>query len=196
MKYLLLVASLLCTVPFAQAQKATSYDTTPVLPVDPDTRAVTYTGVIEAPNATKAQLYARGLEWMAKTYQSANDAVQLKDAEQGKLVAKGFMAVNLGSPNVGTAMLGVPQVSTMLLEQTLSLYLRDGRYKYVLTDLALKSVNARDVTRYPLDPASPVPGFTKKSWPSILAKVDQQLKTEIASFNAALQAQGKDPSDF
>ncbi|MDO7874097.1 DUF4468 domain-containing protein [Hymenobacter sp. ASUV-10] len=196
MKHALLIGVLLLAAPIARAQKAKADASVPVLPVDPDTRAVTYTGVVEAPGATKAQLYARGLEWMARTYQSANDAVQLKDAEQGKLVAKGFMVVTLAAPNVGMAMLGVPQPSTMLLEQTLSLYLKDGRYKYVLTDLSLKGVSSRDVTRFPLDPAAPIPGFSKKAWAATLAKVDQQVQAEIASLDAALQAKGKDPSDF
>lgn len=195
MKHFLLAAALFLAAPVAQAQKSKPNDASPVLPLDPDTHAVTYTGVVEATDATKAQLYARALEWMARAYQSANDAVQLKDPEQGKLVAKGFTVLNLPAPSVGMAMLGVPQSApNLLLEQSLSLYLKDGRYKYVLTDLSVKA--ARDIARYPLAPASPPPYMTKKSWAAALAKADQQLNAQITSLNEALQAKGKDPSDF
>ncbi|MBJ6109467.1 DUF4468 domain-containing protein [Hymenobacter sp. BT523] len=196
MKHLLLLIALLAAVPELYAQKPKATEAAATLPVDPDTKQVSYSAVVEAPSTTKDQLYERALEWMTKTYQSDNDVVQIKDKQQGKLVAKGYTTLTQASGSVGMAMFGVMPTPALFLEQTHTLYLKDGRYKYVLTDLALKSANSRDLTRYPLD-ASKVPlGFTKKSWAAALTKADEEVKARIASLNQAMLVNGKNPSDF
>lgn len=55
-KRLLLALVLLSPVP-AHAQKAYDGETAPILPTDPDTHLVAYTGVVEVAGATQAQLY-------------------------------------------------------------------------------------------------------------------------------------------
>ncbi|GAB3727582.1 hypothetical protein GCM10027594_09600 [Hymenobacter agri] len=60
---------------------------------------------------------------MAKTYQSANDVVQIKDKEQGKLLAKG-----------GILFFNDNKVPVGFVVHTQTIYLKDGRYKYLPHD--------------------------------------------------------------
>ena len=46
--------------------------------------------VIEVPGFSQKQIYTRTLEWMTKTYVSANEVIQLKDPDHGKLIGRGI----------------------------------------------------------------------------------------------------------
>jgi hypothetical protein len=93
-----------------------------------------YTEVVEIPNVTKDVLYSRGYEWFAKTFKSAQDVIQMQDKERGKLIGRGM----LGDINVKVSM------GTYLLRGyikfTISLYFKDGKYKFEITDFNHESV--------------------------------------------------------
>jgi hypothetical protein len=161
----------------------------PVMPIDPATKLITYEAVVEIPGATKDQLYDRALEWMAKTYQSANDVVQIKDKEQGKLLAKG----------------GIPYVYHNILSgyvvHTQTIYVKDGRYKYVMTGFKHQYVYTgtplpRDGSMGALEQTTPPSGFRKKAWYDMLQGTNDKVKAMIADLEQAMQAKGKDPSKF
>jgi len=158
-----------------------------VLPLDPGTKLVTYEGVVEVPGASKDQLYDRALEWMAKTYQSANDVVQIKDKEQGKLLAKGGI------------LLFNDKVPAGYVVHTQTIYVKDGRYKYLLTGFKhqyLSNAVGRDASMGPLEQTEPPKGFRKKAWTDMLASTNEKVKVMIAELQQAMQAQGRDPSKF
>jgi len=46
--------------------------------------------VIDLPGLTQKQIYDKALEWMAKKYVSANEVIQLKDPDNGKIIGKGI----------------------------------------------------------------------------------------------------------
>ena len=86
---------------------------------------VIYTEVVEVDGVTKGDLFARGMEWVAKNYVSANHVVQFKDKEAGTIVGKANLRVYIKNPikfNFG------------VVKYTVSLYLKDGKYKYEFTD--------------------------------------------------------------
>ncbi|GAB3727570.1 hypothetical protein GCM10027594_09580 [Hymenobacter agri] len=161
----------------------------PVLPLDPATKLVTYEAVVEVPGASKDQLYDRALEWMAKTYQSANDVVQIKDKEQGKLLAKGGILYVYNKQPAGYVI------------HTQTIYVKDGRYKYVMTGFKHQYISVllpggRDGSMGPLEQTEPPKGFKKKAWYDMLAGTDAKVKAMIADLQQAMLAQGRDPSKF
>jgi hypothetical protein len=108
---------------FGQKQK----DVTPTLPFDDETKRITYSEVVTVDSSTsKNELYSRGREWFAKAYKSSTDVLQMDDKESGKIVGKALMQVYhkaLGS-----------NYKSGYINYTISLYLKDGRYKYEITN--------------------------------------------------------------
>ncbi|UOQ64424.1 DUF4468 domain-containing protein [Hymenobacter volaticus] len=159
-----------------------------VLPFDSDTKRISYQGVVEVPGTTKDQLYVRAYEWLAKTYRSANAVIQMQDKEAGRLVGKGVMKVTLRGFNAG------------YVQHTITIYLKDGRYKYILTDFAHEAGGAKDVySAGPLErPDGEVMAFgDKKTWDKVRRDATADAELLIKDLQAAMTVKaGKDPSDF
>ncbi|MGI4865458.1 MAG: DUF4468 domain-containing protein [Janthinobacterium lividum] len=99
-------------------------------PIDAQTQLITYQGVVEVPGVSKADLYSRAAAWAAKVYGVVGTAVQ-QDPQTGELVANGLR------PAVTRAIYdGVLRTSYAgVVRHTLTIYVKDGRYKYILTNL-------------------------------------------------------------
>lgn len=108
----------------ALAQK----ESTPDLPIDKETGKITFTEVVELDEKlTQDEVYSKAREWFAKAYNSSNNAIQMDDRENGKIVGKALMEVYHKS-------LGTMHPSGQI-SYTISIYMKDGRYKYEITDL-------------------------------------------------------------
>lgn len=122
MKFLLTTFMLLTSYIATFAQKET-----PNLPVDSTTNKITYSEVVTVDSSNnKQELYSRAREWFAKVYNSAQNVIQMDDKESGKIVGKALMTVYfkwLGASREGG-----------YINYTLSVQLKNGRYKYEITD--------------------------------------------------------------
>jgi hypothetical protein len=197
-KRLLLAFALLGTAPAAYAQKEKEYDgeVAPVLPIDPDTHLVAYTGVVEVPGATQAQLYSRAYEWVAKNFNSAQNVIQMQDKESGKIIAKGVVKAFVKKYDSGYNSF------------TLSLYLKDGKYKYDITNFSNehKTVGTKygpsDSSMGKFEQEKPtfqmamMNGRIQKFWNILRYNNDLEMKATVASLEAAMTAKTKDKSDF
>jgi hypothetical protein len=100
---------------------------TPILPIDSSTSKITYSEVVYIDSLTnKLELFSRAREWFAKAYKSSTDVIQMEDKESGKIVGKALMQVYhraLGS-----------NYPSGYINYTISIYMKDGRYKYEITD--------------------------------------------------------------
>jgi hypothetical protein len=100
---------------------------TPTLPIDSLTKKISYSEVIKVDSLeSKMELYSKAREWFAKTYKSSSDVIQMDDRESGKLVGKALMQVYhkaLGST-----------FPSGYINYTISIYIKDGRYKYEITN--------------------------------------------------------------
>jgi hypothetical protein len=190
MKHLLLLLALLMASP-AIAQKVKEDDSPMALPVDSDTHKVTYSGVVEVAGATQAQLYSRAYEWVVRTYKSAPDVLQMQDKESGKIILKGYTHALVRGRECGP------------VSHTFSIYLKDGRYKYDITDF----VNTNQTSRgdYGMGafenekPSISMPGMNgiiQKSWNILRRNTDADIKAMVADLQAAMTTQTKDKSDF
>ncbi|WP_140466470.1 DUF4468 domain-containing protein [Hymenobacter nivis] len=114
------------------ADKLTDYDPADAdaLPVDPRTHRIAYEGVVRVPGATQAELLARATAWVAQAYPLANAVVDPGPAA-GQLVIKGTQIATFRTAYAGVARGSYAGV----VQHTLTLYTKDGAYKYVLTDL-------------------------------------------------------------
>ncbi len=103
----------------------------PVLPIDSLTGKITYTDIVYLDSTiTKDELFMVGREWMAKSFKSATDVLKMDDKEEGVMVGKGTMPFNSKTMGIEAPM--------MDLHFTISVYLKNGKYKYEITDFVLE----------------------------------------------------------
>ena len=100
------------------------------LPLDSITRKVTYRAVVQAPGATKAELYARAKKWFAAAPSTTKMPLDTDDATGGKLVGK---TGELVTQNFLGANVQVP------LWRTITIEVKPGRFRYQITDFAFDS---------------------------------------------------------
>jgi hypothetical protein len=113
---LVILAVLLCTG--AGSSKAPAPDLR--MPKDDSGRYILQ-DVVQAEGISAEELFARARAWVAQTYRSANDVVQLEDKATGRLVAKGFDHLEgmLYSADVW---------------HTLTIEIKEGRWRYTMTN--------------------------------------------------------------
>ncbi|UOQ96649.1 DUF4468 domain-containing protein [Hymenobacter sp. 5317J-9] len=186
--YLYLAPSAKLTSPDAPFAPVKLLDGTP-LPFDEQTHRISYQGVVEVPGATKDQLYVRANEWVAKAYHSANAVIQMQDKEAGRLVVKGLTRVTLHVMGMNA--------DAGVIRHTLTIYVKDGRYKYILSDFTHEDVRPKATSVGPLEGQVLPFGMGKKQWDELRREADEDAKRLIAELQAALNVKGgKDPSDF
>lgn len=95
------------------------------VPIDSITNKIDYQGVQRVDGVSKDELYIRAREWFAKTFVSAQAVIQMDDKEAGKIIGKGVARSSF-------VMLLTPVSYT--LYYTVSITVKDGRYRYEITD--------------------------------------------------------------
>jgi hypothetical protein len=188
------------------AQKLIGYDpadATP-LPIDPSTQRITYEGVVTVPGATQAELYKRAADWIASAYTEANATGQRQDPATGLLTLQGarpVVAHNLYEGVMRSSYAGV-------VRHTLTIYVKDGRYKYVLTNLTHDAVGTPNMrSGGPLEQErSSLFGYaglgSHKPWTDMKVEATRDARTLVAQLRAAMTLQpvdtkpAKDPRDF
>jgi len=123
MRYIgtILLFSILVTNSFGQSKGNTA---TPSLPIDSITGRIIYTDVVYVDSSTtKEELFSRAREWFAKAYKSSLDVIQMEDQTNGKIIGKAAISVY-----------SLTKFPDGHINYTISLYFKNGRYKYELTD--------------------------------------------------------------
>jgi hypothetical protein len=161
------------------------------LPYDTDTQLITYQGVVESTGVTQAQLYARAQDWLAKTANTTSNTPPQSTATD-QLVAKGSW------PSTISLMGGTVAAGT--IQYTLSIYFKDGRYKYVLTNLTHTSTGGvQDIAAVgPLEQVDvqiiAMVG-SKRPWDRMRRQADVNAQKLVADLQNAMKGT-KDPKDF
>lgn len=117
-RILLLLLSILFIPFIAQGQEMT---------LDEDTDRVTFTEVVQVEGVSAEELYSRGMQWFAESYKSSNEVLQMDDPYSGKLIGKAWSQLYID----GYLSMTVP----IKMWYTIKVFLKDGRYKYDITDI-------------------------------------------------------------
>ena len=133
MKKLLLVLalSIFSLISYSQEEDNQITESKPIdtlkLPIDSITKLITYTEVIKVDSSTnKSELYSRAREWFAKAYNSSVNVIQMDDKESGKIVGKSLVKVYAKALGITT--------HQGYINYTITIYLKDGRYKYEISN--------------------------------------------------------------
>lgn len=195
LKPLLLGCALLLATSATYAQKAPKVkdnDTLPTLPTDPETHLVAYTSVVEVAGATQDQLYSRAYDWVARTH-AATASSALQDKEKGRLTVQGTTHPHYRGNEFGS------------VTHTVSIYVKDGKYKYDFTnfrhDYVVPGQHGGDASLGPFENEEPkkmvmMAGLMHRVWNSLRNETDVQVKALIADLEVSMQGKAKDKSDF
>lgn len=167
------------------------------LPVDTETGKITFSEVVKVDSSlTKNALYLNAQKWLTKAFKDANAAIQFEDKEEGKVIAKGTdevrfkQGMQIGDQSGGDFMF------------TLTITVKDGRYKYTITDI---SHTGNKVVGFPKDggaielesPACGKWGMGDKLWLELKGKFHDHIKSLIESLKDGMtQKPGKDADDW
>jgi len=84
--------------------------------------------VIDSVKGNQNQLYIKAYQWMANTFNSAKEVIQMQDKEAGKLIGKGIMKTPTAKDGLGS------KIGDDIVYYTISIDVKDGKYRCVLSD--------------------------------------------------------------
>ena len=177
-KLLLFIAMTLFSISTVYGQKKTLE-----LPFDSLTNKIAYSEVVYVDSLTSKQvLFSRAREWFAKAYKSSTNVIQMEDKESGKIVGKALITVYM------TTVFGSHEESGNI-NYTITIYVKDGRYKYEITDFNHTGLYVNSsVGRTPDGGACEIllnekKGFWcnsyKKTYESYLFQMDENIKALV-----------------
>ncbi len=145
------------------------------VPVDDQTKLVTYKEVVTV-KGTKDELYVRGIEWINSYFKNPIDVTRTRDRDNGliKGVArfKTFYNDKDGFKKDGP-----------MIEYALTLEFKEGRYRYVFTDMSRKEASRQAVELW-MNTKNPA---YNPQWDDYLNQVDAYFKTTIAGLKKAME---------
>jgi len=168
----LLLAFIFCLPIFASAQRPT---------IDSITKKVTYSDVVSIVSSNKDQLYNNAKIWFINNFKSANDVIQLDDKQAGHIIGK-----------------GLTQLPDSRLWFTVDLQLKDGRYKYTLTNFYVTPLQPGQ--QYTLEYLISLPGNNnsdgtfKPRFKRFIEPAIQAIQDNVNSLKQAMSL--KSPTDF
>ncbi len=96
------------------------------LKIDEETGKYTKQATVEIDSMAKGQIFKKAVEWIALNYKSANDAIQLKDEETGRIILKGNFSTGLF-------------MKQGWIKHTLVLEFKDNKFRYTYSDFSYYS---------------------------------------------------------
>lgn len=140
------------------------------LPVDDATKLITYVKVQEVNGAGKDSLYNKALKWCMEYFINPNDVIREKDDVNGKIVCKARFKVMKPADKFGVAKEGG------LVQYTLTLEFKDGRFRYEFTGFNWKQQSYYACEKW-MDTSSQ---YYLPEFEAYLLQVDDRVK-EISS---------------
>jgi hypothetical protein len=148
-------------------------EVTPKMPVDEETKLITYKEVVTV-EGTKRELFNRAIEWIGKNYKNPADVTKVREPETGliELVHR----IELSFDDQGVTRAGG------IVDYTLRIELKDGRYRYTFTNFNLKQVSRVPIEKW-LDKTDKA---YSPNWEHYLFQVDKATQEIIESLKKGM----------
>jgi len=147
-------------------------------PIDKDTKLITYTEVVQE-KGTIVELHNNAHQWAFSFYKNPYNVVK-EDTPNKILMRPRFKIMNPPDKK------GVKTMAGIVL-YTLEIYIKEGRYKYKLSQIEWKRASRYPIERW-LDKSAPT--YLKK-YEFYLKQVDDEAKRVIASLKLGLKQEKK-----
>jgi hypothetical protein len=145
-----------------------------VVPVDPDTKLITYKEVVTVPG-NPSELFNRAIEWVNKQYKNPTDATKVRNPATGLIEI--IHRIELTKDEKGVMR------PAGIVDYSLKIEMKEGRYRYTITNF-----NYKDVSRQPIEiwlnknDKAYIP-----AWDNYLKQVDDASRKLIESLNKGMQ---------
>jgi hypothetical protein len=157
----------------------------PNIPVDKETKLITYSDVVNQTGVDATELFKRANDWYQKFYNNPTEKLRKKDDEAKSLE----LFVRFKLYNVDKK--GIKSDAGELMQYTLNIACKDGKYRYEFTKFNLKAVSYKPAEPL-LDKASP--NIEKNAvW---LKQVDEEIKKVIDDLEKGMTASPKKKDDW
>ena len=157
----------------------------PNIPTDRESKLITYSDVVNQTGVDASELFKRANEWYSKFYNNPTEKLRKKDEENKSLeLFVRFKLFNIDKKGVKTD-------SGELMQYTLNIACKDGKYRYEFTKFNLKAASYK--------PAEPL---LDKNSPSAdrnaiwLKQVDEEIKKVIDDLEKGMIAAPKKKDDW
>ncbi|NVO18995.1 MAG: DUF4468 domain-containing protein [Bacteroidetes bacterium] len=157
-------------------------ETAPQMPVDEETKLITYKEVVKI-EGTKPELFNRAIEWIGKNYKNAADVTKVRDPESGLIELIHRIELTYDEKGVNK--------SGGIVDYTLRIELKDGRYRYTFTNFNLKQASRVPIEKW-LDKTDKA---YSPSWDHYLFQVDKSVHEIIDSLKKGMQPPVKKKPD-
>ena len=139
------------------------------IPIDSASGNAMYKETIKIDD-TKDKLYLKGKEWLANTFKSAKEVIQMDDKEAGQIIGKRNMEVSIRGNYAGH------------INYTIALYFKDGKYKYEIKNIYHEKPNTPsnggDIGKD--KPQCGIWGLFQNQWDEIKRDADSKILLLIA----------------
>lgn len=142
-------------------------------PIDTITNLITYSEITTLnDSAKKNELFARAKSCMVHLFKNSNEVIQNEDKENCVIIGKGL--INAYAKALGK------YYDAGFVNFTITIACKDGRYKYVITELVHDGGNSNMPSVGALEKEDP-PVWTNKQWQNLKLQTDEKIK-EMISF--------------
>ena len=178
MQKIILAAVLAFTVCFtADAQKKKEEpQPAPQLPFDNITNKITYEEVVDVPGKNADEIYGKILSWFRTYYKNPGEVIRENDSLKRSVMGKPRFRISNPPDKEGT------KSDAGLVQYTITIAAKDGRFKYTLTDFNWKGNSYYAIEKW-YDTA--LPSHTG-AMDEYLRQTDNYAKSTIADFKNAI----------
>jgi hypothetical protein len=134
---------------------------------------VNYSGVVNVDSVNKTELYNRAKHWLVETYKSAKDVIQIDDKENGEVIGKVFFEIYW----TNTFYSGL----NINIWHTLKIQVKDGRFRYEITDFSVKYSYIYHGLNYVDAPLETWNSARPENLKKVLLHVDEKMQEMVLS---------------
>lgn len=166
------------------AQKATEFKV-PEMPIDGDSKLITYTEVVDVPGTSKSELYDRLLSWFNTFYKNPADVIREKDAENGRITGKARFKITNAPDKTGL------KTDAGLVMYTITVNTKDSKFKYSISEINWKQPSYYPIERW-TDKTSQM---YSKNFDYYLFATDEYLRDTIGKLIETMKTAPKKKAD-
>ena len=157
----------------------------PQLPINDETKLITYEKVVEVPETKKDDLFERAVQWVNAFYKNPGDVLREKNPNEGKLFIKARFKISNPPDKTGFA------TDAGVIQYSLTLLFKDNKYKYTLTGINWKQLSYYAVERW-MDKNSQT--YDPK-YPYYLTEVDENARKILADLEQNMAVKKKEKKE-
>lgn len=168
---------LITTITIAQKRKKDDVPVViPEMPIDVDTKLISYADVVDIDSTTQQILYTRALAWAHSYYVNPKDVLREKNSAEGKIVIKARYRIYTTPDKEGTKVQSGDVIYTMTID------FKENKYRYNITDFTWKKRSAYPIERWMDDEADTF----QPVYAAYLEQTNELMKELIASFTTRM----------